>query len=65
MKAKEKRNSRSYKSTDKVYKKAMRVAKNKKQKLSQVIELFIEDYGNDKVYFKDSGTVLGQYKDPQ
>ncbi len=63
MKAKEKRNTRSYKSTDKVYKKAMRVAKKKKEKLSQVIEKFVEDYSNDIADLESAKeAILGMYE---
>jgi hypothetical protein len=53
MKAAEKRYSRSYKTTDKVYKKAMRRAKKEKSTLANAIEYFVELYA-DGMYFKSS-----------
>lgn len=38
------RKTRTYKTTDSVYKKAMRVAKSKKVKLSTVIEGWVKEY---------------------
>lgn len=42
----EKRHSRSYKCTDKAYKKAMRRAKKEKTTLANIVELVVFGYGN-------------------
>lgn len=43
---KEKRKSRSYKSTDKVYKAAMKRAKKEKKKLANVVEFLVDMYAS-------------------
>jgi len=53
MKVPEKRNSHSYKTTDKVYKKAMRRAKKEKSTLASAVETFVELYA-DGMFFKSS-----------
>lgn len=45
-KSKYPRSSRSYKTTDKVYKRAIRRAKKEGNILSQLVELFVISYGN-------------------
>lgn len=40
------RSTRTYKTTDAVYKKAMRVAKSRKVKLATMIEGWVSDYSN-------------------
>lgn len=45
-----KRNPRTYKCIDKVYKNAMRRAKKENTSLANVIERFVDDYSNGNTY---------------